>query len=397
MSARDEVLLLDPQDIGARLKRWRLRIAVLAVVVAVGAYFAARYAGVPSATYTSSAEIKIIPTGAELSYARSALGGSRDSQSIALVRTFIETMKSDAVVNRAISQLPVGEGNEVLAEDANPFVEQLKSLIQSARDTIEYLNYGDVIDGEADPTLAYRDAITIQSITGSFVIRLNVSLKDPDTSVALATALVDALQSVLIEQNAAAKDQIRDQYSQRIQTLERDLVGLIDEELRIREEIGALDLEAQLELLTETLTEQTSMLMTLRFQFDQFPERSDSQHSQPLIRKIDALKTQIREVTQLRSDLVKKDFQLRSNRFQQDSLAEAIALGRQVFSSPELGDETGVVEIDIVRAPKKAVRPDPPTPLLLAVIAGLGVIVCGYVLLILLSAGGSLVKVRDSR
>jgi len=99
----------------------------------------------------------------------------------------------------------------------------------------------------------------------------------------------------------------------------------------------------------------------------------------------------------LRGELVKKDFQLRSNRFQQESLAEAIALGRQVFSSPELGDETGVVDIDIVRAPQKAARPDPPSPLLLAVMAALGIIVGGYIILILSSASGSLMKAKEIR
>lgn len=390
-------MLLDPRDIGARLKRWRWRIVVLACAAAVAVFVAARFGGFPSQTYTSSAEIKIIPTGAELSYARSALGGSRDSQSIALVRTFIETMKSDAVVNRAISQLPNDEGGGSSAGQPNPYVQKLKSLIKRTKQAIEYLNYGDIVEGAPDPTTVYRDAITIQSITGSFVIRLNVTLDNPETSVALANSLVNALQDVLIEQNATAKDQIRDRYAQRIQSLELDLEALINQELHIREEIGALDLDAQLELLTETLTEQTSMLMTLRFQFDQFPERSESQHSQPLIRKIEALKNQIREVTQLRGELVKKDFQLRSNRFQQESLAEAIALGRQVFSSPELGDETGVVDIDIVRAPQRAVRPDPPTPLLLAVMAALGIIVGGYIILILSSASGSLMKAKETR
>jgi len=390
-------LLLDPQDIGARLKRWRWRIVVLAGAAAVAVFVAARFGGFPSPTYTSSAEIKIIPTGAELSYARSALGGSRDSQSIALVRTFIETMKSDAVVNRAISQLSASDSSGPSAGPPNPYVQKLKSLINRTKQAIEYLNYGDVAAAAPDPTAVYRDAITIQSIAGSFVIRLNVTLDDPNTSVALAKSLVNALRSVLAEQNAAAKDQIRDRYAQRIQTLELDLEALIGEELRIREDIGALDLEAQLELLTGTLTEQVSMLMTLKFQFDQFPDRSESQHSQPLIRKIDALESQIGEVTQLRSDLKKKDFQLRSNRFQQESLAEAIALGRQVFSSPVLGDETGVVGIDIVRAPKKALRPDPPTPLLLAAMAAFGVIVGGYIILILSSAGGSLMKAREPR
>lgn len=370
---------------------------MLACAAAVAVFVAARFGGFPSPTYTSSAEIKIIPTGAELSYARAALGGSRDSQSIALVRTFIETMKSDAVVNRAISQLPVSGNSEPLDGQPNPYVQKLKSLIKRTKQAIEYLNYGDVVEAASDPTTTYRNAITIQSITGSFVIRLNVTLDDPDTSVALARSLVSALRTVLTEQNTAAKDQIRDSYTLRIQGLEQDLAALIDEELRIREEIGALDLEAQLELLTETLTEQTSMLMTLRFQYDQFPDHSDSQHAQPLIRKIGALENQIGTVIRLRSDLVKKDFLLRSNRFQQESLAEAIALGRQVFSSPELGDETGVVEIDIVRAPQKAARPDQPPPLLLAVMAALGVIVGGYILLIFSSAGGSLMKAKETR
>lgn len=397
MSSQDEVLLLEPRDIVPRLKRWRWWIAVLACSAAVAVFVVAKIGGLPSPSYTSSTEIKIIPTGAELSYARSALGGSRDSQSTALVRTFIETMKSDAVVNSAIAQLPTGDDDGSSVGQPNPYGQKLKSLINSTKQAIEYLNYGDVIEETPDPTKVYRDAITIQSITGSFVIRLNVTLDDPETSVALAVSLVSALQTVVAEKNARAKEQIRDNYTQRIESLEDDLNVLIAEELHIREEIGALDLEARLQLLTDTLTEQTSKLVTLRFQYDQFSDQQGGPSERPLKHKIDVLEAQIAELTQLRGNLLKKDFKLRSNRFQQENLAEAIALGRQVFSSPELGEEYGTVEIDIIRAPRKAIRPDPPTPLALAVSAAIGVVVVSYMLLIFLSAREALTRERETR
>lgn len=207
-------------------RKMRIFIVLACIIVGVVVFVLAREDKRASPEFTSSVEVQILPGDFQLDFARKTLGGTREAQIASLVRSFSEQLLSDDVLARAIAGIPDPE----------------RVITQAGRKTgigayFDWLNYGDLPDFLPDPLDLVREATEISSIDGSFVMRVSVTLSDPERAADLANSIVDAYAQVEGEELERARESLLTAFTTELEKAETELRGLIDEEVRLR---GAL-------------------------------------------------------------------------------------------------------------------------------------------------------------
>lgn len=367
--------------------RYIYHVVALAFIVAFAAFISARYLDFPKSSYSSFIDIRIIPTGAELSYARSAIGGSRDAQSTALVQTFAETLTSDRVIGSARDQVNSISG-DTAAETTPPARDSATDRFKGYLSRIvDKLNYGREIDGPTDELKRLRRSIEVDNIRGSFVVRVSVKMTDPQRAALFASALVDAYTDISNAENSEAQDRIRASYRARLEDMDAELSTIIEEELELREQLGAVDLEARILTLNRSIDDLSEMIIPLRIQLERISGVDpDDSGLKSLQQQVASLEATMDDMVEERKLLTKLEFELRTNWKRQDSIAAAITEVRNALYSPVLDRENGVVNISILRTPKVSDVPDPPSPLQIAAIAWFGTLIlalCAAVIFVL--------------
>ena len=253
-----------PKGLVAKLKRYWWLLALATVTAAALAFVSVRYEVGSPRTYTSSVDVRILPSRAELIFARETLGGTSTSQTTALMRTFIEVIRSDKVVEAAA--LRMSPTDRAAVEEARPGC-STSETINRLCDRLSVLrgaeNGGEAVGASSATGVnlgRYRDAISVSNIEGSFIMRISVSLPSPQAAAELANALVDAYNARVEEADRRALGQIQSDLEARLADLQAALSELRDEEIALRESIGALSLEAEFGRLESALQEQHATL-----------------------------------------------------------------------------------------------------------------------------------------
>lgn len=379
MNDESDLVISDSSNPGRGFLQNVYLMLFLATVVAVAAYVSARHFDFPKSSYTSFTDIRIIPTGAELSYARSALGGSRDAQSTALVQTFAETLTSDRVVQAALERVATiteDDKEETSPPPETSGTDRFKGYLSRAANQ---LNYGEVTTQPADELSRIRRSITVDNIKGSFVVRVSVKMKKPQRAAAFASALVDAYTDILNDENTGAQNRIRASYRARLVEMDAELSSIIADELELREKLGAVDLEARLLTLNRSIDDISAVIIPLQVQLESHRNVDPNDSGlKSLQQKVASLEATMADMIAERKLITKMEFELRANWKRQESIAEAITEVRNALYSPALDREHGIVNINVLRTPKVPVVPDPPTPLQVAVISWFGFLVLAF-------------------
>jgi uncharacterized protein involved in exopolysaccharide biosynthesis len=343
-----ERILLDP----VRTQRivWRVRWLVVLAALAGAAlgYYAVRMELGTQTTYSSSVDLQLFPTAVELQFARDTLGGTPTAQARSFVRTSIEVLTSDAVISTAVSNVSGSPGVKL-------------SGVTVADDI--------------------RDAISVDQIDGSFILRVTVSMRDAALAAELAEALVVAydLERSLLENRAAERLDLA--YAQKIMDITEAYSNLVERELDTRRDIGALTLDAEiaqresdLEVQSSGLFEDQISLAVIKRSGNAAPSATSTQTS---------LEARIEEreliIDMLRKDLAeaaRKQATLQPLIAEQELVLETIA----ELTSARLGISTrqiaGPSETIILRNRGVATMSDPPTPVQAAFFGG----VAGFML-----------------
>ncbi len=255
--ANNDRLLVDPTRIIEKLSAYRWLTIVVALLGGIAGYTAVKYEVGARPTFTSSTDIRILPSRAELVFARESLGGNSTAQTTALVRTFKELIRSDNVIRSALDELP---GAPINLHHNTRTGCSTSDLINGICAAIGQTTTADLSVAPTDSLGFYRDAIAIDDIEGSFIMRLTVSLPDSQTSAEFANALIEAYNREVVAFDDTASARIGDAYHERLTELEADYAALLDKEIAFRESIGALSLEGDIARLQNTLQTQTAAL-----------------------------------------------------------------------------------------------------------------------------------------
>ncbi len=254
MSNASNDLLVEPTKIIAKLKSYRWAIFSVAILGAVAGFGAVKFQVGWSPTYTSSTDIRILPSRAELIFARESLGGSSTAQTTALIRTFKGVIRSDEVMRSALANMP----NAPLTyhADGGAGCSGIGGVICTILGTGANAN---ALAAENSLDF-YREAIAINDVEGSFIMRLSVTLPDRQASADFANGLIKAYNASVLESDDSVSAMIGNDFVTRLSELESQYEGLLKEEISLRETIGALSLEADVTRLQNLLQTQSAAL-----------------------------------------------------------------------------------------------------------------------------------------
>lgn len=206
----------------------RMFIFIACAVVGAGVFYLERAEILSSPTFTSATEVSILPGESQIDYTRRALAGARDGQISAISRTVSETLKSDDVIEEAVSRVSQTTDAEVLAK-MTPSVGGGSPVDR----LLTWINYGILPEASDDPLARYRSAVDVVIIDGAFILRVSASTPDPELSADLANALVE----VYNENDTAAFDEAKiDQLagvSAQLESARAELLNLSKEEFEL--------------------------------------------------------------------------------------------------------------------------------------------------------------------
>lgn len=212
-------------------------LACLAVGVLV--FLFARQDALVEPRFTSSTDVEILPGEMQLEFARKAIGGTRDAQTITIARSLSEELMSDAVLGRAVALAFDGttQAAQSADDDAGNGGGRLHRLIS-------WLNYGDLPETATDPLAHYRRAIDVGSVDGSFIIRISATLETPERAAKLANAVFAAYSELQRTEAEQANAAIRAAYATRLAAARAELGTLIARELVLDNLVTAKEVAA---------------------------------------------------------------------------------------------------------------------------------------------------------
>lgn len=266
-------------DIFAQLFRRARVFIVLACILVGGVVFLdARQEIQESPEFTVAVDIQILPGDLQLDFARRTLGGTREAQIASIVRSFSEELLSDKVLSRSLDVV-FGDISEAPQADA---ASDIKSKISAF---FHWLNYGTSSNELTDPLEFYRKAIRISSVDGSFVMRVSVTLSDPERAADLANAIVAAYAEIEREKLDDTRTALMSTYSMKIDEAEAELRILIDQEVRLNDQLN-------IDPSNERLIGNSSLDVTAQL-------RTNLQRQEAIVRAIATLRSDLmqREIT----------------------------------------------------------------------------------------------------
>lgn len=328
-----DVPIFSTREFVSLMGRSRLWILLLCLATGLIVFIASREAMQVSPGYTSSVEIEILPGELELSFARSALGGSRDAQVASVVRSISEELKSDAVLAAAVADVFGAEGDPEASGSAGDG--------KMAR-WLNWLNYGSTSLPARDPLDSYREALDISWIDGSFVLRISATLPDPERAAQFANAVF-----------AAYDDRQRSDLNKIAATMRSAYVGKIDEA----------------EAALQTLVEREHDLSVAPSGLALPPEGMAPAVSTELVLNRQKQDVLVREIAAMRSELAAREI-------------EIAALGPQA---------------SVLREAKPSALPDGPTPLVRAIAYTAGLFVFLVACIVMLTVLRSVRRKADAQ
>lgn len=204
--------------------RTRFQIIFSCILVAVAGFLIARQEVRYSPTFSSSTDFEILPSDFQLNFARTALGGTRDSQIASIVRSISEEIMSDEVLARASTRVPI-------KNFAAPEAVHKGSLWGRLTGFINWLNYGDLRSTATDPFNLYRNSLDISSIDGSFVLRITATLDDAEQAANLANSILSIFLEIELERKKSELNFLTEMYLAKLKEANAELRSLIDREI----------------------------------------------------------------------------------------------------------------------------------------------------------------------
>lgn len=243
------------------LSRWRLVLALVALGT-VGAWAVSVFYLATKPKFEAAARLNIVPTSEELGYATRFVRGSTFDGGSVLLGTYAEFARTrpvvEPIVDRWIAEQAEREGKDPqrwLAENTQP------PGFSPGR-ILAILNYGEA------PVVPLREEIiedllehtTIETVEGTYLIRLAVEWDDPAAAAWFANALSDAVIARAERASRSTGQQIAGTLEQRLAQKRGQLAALLRQSRDLKSSIGVVDIDRQKQSLLEArLTEQAQL------------------------------------------------------------------------------------------------------------------------------------------
>lgn len=249
------------------LSRWKLVVS-LVVGCTLAALALSVFVLAQRPTFDSAARLNIVPTSEELGYASRFVRGSTFDGGSVLLQTYAEFAHTRPIVapivDRYIAEQARAVGQPVdewIAENSVP------SPFSPGR-IISLLNYGeappvplrdDLIDNVTKNTL-------IESVEGTYLVRITVSWDDPQSAAWFANALADAIVERAERTSRSSGAQIADALVLRLNEKRAQLANVLRQSRELKSRAGVVDIDRQKQSLLEAQVAEQSRLTSDRAQ-----------------------------------------------------------------------------------------------------------------------------------
>ncbi len=282
------------------VRRYWPKLLLIVILIPVSVFAISTVLLFTAPKYTSAVDVTLLPSSGELSFTKNFFGGTREKQAHALDATAKEYIRSAPVIERALQIIYTGETAESSKNfdrrylgDVITVFGQVKSFLRRVYHT---LNSGRFVAPDPDAALIakFQRTIDVQSVEGSFILRIQVTLSDPDVAAAFANAFAAAYVEFSSEQAAAAARDIKEKLAEQIELRQEALEKLAAEEFQLRRELGALSLEDERTSLLGTLENERLALSSdiveneqLDIRLTYFEQRRTAERQREALQKID--------------------------------------------------------------------------------------------------------------
>jgi uncharacterized protein involved in exopolysaccharide biosynthesis len=252
------------------IRRYWAKLVLVVILIPASVFVFSSLLLFAAPKYSSSVDVTLLPSTGELSFTKNFFGGTRERQANAFVKTAKEYIKSRPVIERALEVVSIKATEEPSAGINDGYLDGYLEGVFSVYDQVSsFLKriYNTINSGKfvaLDPSTAliekFQRATDIKSVEGSFILRIEVTLSDPDMAAAFANALAAAYVDLSSEQAAVAARDIKAKLAEQIGMRQEILENLVEEEFELRRQLGALSLEDERMSLIKTLESERLVL-----------------------------------------------------------------------------------------------------------------------------------------
>ncbi len=372
-----------------------------------------------SPKYTSVARVTMLPSEGELAFSSSFFGGTRKSQANVLSSTHKEYLKSWPVVQRALGSIPKKNDPQPVENFDGDFISKVIQQMREGRRLLvalfNFANSGgsEFEDPEAAAIKKYQDSIELESVEGTFILQIKVTLSDPNLAADFANALAAAYAERAFEQASDAATILKEKLAAEVRLRQAALEDLAEREFQLRKNLGALSLEDKRLSLKNALETERAVLTEDRVEKEQIEVRHaifekkmvsslDRETKERFVAELDLIEARSRELDRrisVRSEIIEnlnfeldliaeKEKPLLEIGRKRQSLEGEIAEFRGPVASLELAGSGELSKLRIISPARPSSLPSSPKVLLnmlKGLIAGIFLSLSGLVAVDLLS------------
>ena len=282
------------------IRRYWAKLAVVVILIPASVFVFSSLLLFVSPKYLSSVDVPLLPSTGELSFTKDFFGGTRARQANAFDKTAKEYIQSRPVIERALEIVPIKATKELSANVDEGYLGGVFSVYRQVSSFLKR-TYNTINSGKfatPDPNTALIEklqrATKVVSVEGSFILRIEVTLSDPDKAAAFANALASAYVDLSSEQAEAAARDVKAKLAEQIGMRQEILEDLVEEEFELRRQMGALSLEDERRSLIKTLESERLFLSSdvvereqLEIRLVYFEQRRVTESQRDVLQNID--------------------------------------------------------------------------------------------------------------
>ncbi len=247
------------------LSRWRL-VAGIVLGCTLLAWLVSVLILAQNPKFDASARLNIVPTSEELGYANRFVRGSASDGGGTLLGTYAEFAHTrpvvEPIVDRFIAERAAAAGQSTQAWIA---ANSVPSDFSPSR-LISLLNYG------AAPVAPLRDDIVdalikhtrIETVEGTYLMRITVEWDDPKAAAWFANALADAVIARAERMSKSSGTEIADSLEARLAGKQGELAAALRRSRDMKNGVGVVDVDRQKQSLLEAQIAEQSQLTSDR-------------------------------------------------------------------------------------------------------------------------------------
>ena len=247
------------------LSRWRLVMGIIfGCTLAAWLFSALILAQNPK--FEASARLNIVPTSEELGYATRFVRGSTFDGGSTLLGTYAEFAHTrpvvEPIVDRFIAAQAAAAGQ---SEDAWIAANSVPSFFSPGR-LISILNYGEA------PAVPLREDIVdavikhtiIETVEGTYLLRITVEWDDPKVAAWFANGLADAIIARAERMSKSSGTEIANSLQTRLAGKQGELAAVLRRSRALKSSVGVVDVDRQKQSLLEAQIAEQSQLTSDR-------------------------------------------------------------------------------------------------------------------------------------